>query len=269
MIADSGNWAIGRPALTVGLRGLVDCYVEVRTLDHAVHSGMFGGAVPDALTTLVRMLATLHDDAGNVAIPGLVSGEAEPLDYTEAKLREESGLLDEVQLIGSGPLTTRLWHRPSATVLAIDSPRVADAANVLQPVARAKVSLRIAPGQDPRAALDALREHLERHAPWGARVSITDGQLASAVALEGNAPAHHVARAAFAEAWGVEPVDMGMGGSIPFIAEFVEVFPDAAILVTGVEDPDSRAHGPDESLHLGEFAKVCLAEALLLENLGA
>jgi len=267
VIADSANWAIGQPALTTGLRGLVDCVVEVRTLDHAVHSGMFGGPTPDALTCLIRLLATLHDESGNVAVPGLMTGEAGDVDYDERRFREESGLLDGVDTIGTGSLTTRLWRRPAAAVLAIDAPRVADAANVLQPVARAKVSLRLAPGQDTVAAMTALGEHLRAHAPWGARVSVTDGQLGQPVNLDVTGPAYDAARAAFAEAWGVAPVDVGMGGSIPFIADFREVFPDASILVTGVEDPDTRAHGADESLHLGEFAKVCLAEALLLAKL--
>lgn len=77
------------------------------------------------------------------------------------------------------------------------------------------------------------------------------------------------ARAAFADAWQTEPVEAGIGGSIPFIAEFAEAFPQASILVTGVEDPDTRAHGANESLHVPEFARVCLAEAVLLERLGA
>jgi cysteinylglycine-S-conjugate dipeptidase len=268
VIADSANWAIGRPALTTSLRGLIDCVVEVRTLDHPVHSGLFGGPTPDALTVLVRMLASLHDDAGNVAVPGLISGEADPLDYDEARFREESGLLDGVQTIGTGSLTSRMWTRPAATVLAIDSPRVADVANVLQPTARAKVSVRVAPGDDAAAAVQKLVAHLRANIPWGAHVTITEGTAGQPVSLTASGPAYDAARAAFAEAWGVPPVDVGMGGSIPFIAEFRELYPDAAILVTGVEDPDSRAHGANESLHLGEFANACLAEALLLQKLG-
>jgi acetylornithine deacetylase/succinyl-diaminopimelate desuccinylase-like protein len=242
--------------------------VEVRTLDHAIHSGLYGGPAPDALTVLVRMLASLHDDAGNVALPGLVTGEADPLDYDEARFREESGLLDGVQPIGTGSLTSRMWRRPAATVLAIDSPPVNDVANVLQPTARAKVSLRVAPGDDAAAALQKLAAHLRANTPWGARVTITEGTAGQPIALTASGPAYDAARAAFKEAWGVPPVDIGMGGSIPFIAEFREHFPDAAILVTGVEDPDSRAHGSNESLHLGEFAKACFAEALLLQKLG-
>ena len=267
VIADSANFAVGRPALTISLRGLVDCHVEVRTLKHAVHSGLFGGVVPDALSALCRLLATLHTDSGDVAVDGLHASRAADLVYPEDRLRAESGVLDGVRLIGSGSLVDRLWARPAVSVLAIDAPRVADASNTLVPVARAKVSLRIAPGDDAVKAMEALRNHLEQNAPWGAEVTVTDGDLGQPCAIDAHGPAYDAARSAFAAAWGVQPVDMGMGGSIPFIAEFAETFPQAAILVTGVEDPDTRAHGIDEGLHLEEFTKVCLAEAQLLLNL--
>jgi acetylornithine deacetylase/succinyl-diaminopimelate desuccinylase-like protein len=116
----------------------------------------------------------------------------------------------------------------------------------------------------------ALVRHLEQHAPWGARVTVTEGDRGEPTRIDATGPAYDAARAAFREAWGgTEPVDIGVGGSIPFIAAFREAFPDAAVLVTGVEDPDTRAHGADEGLHLGEFARVCLAETLLLRNLAA
>ena len=267
VIADSGNWAIGQPALTVSLRGLVDCYVEVRTLNHAVHSGLFGGVAPDALSALCRLLATLHTDSGDVAVDGLHASRAAELDYPEDRFRAESSVLDSVRLIGSGSLVDRLWARPAIAVLAIDAPRVADASNTLVPVARAKVSLRVAPGDDAVKAMEALRNHLEQNAPWGAHVVVTEGDLGQPCTINAKGSAYDAARSAFAMAWGVEPVDMGMGGSIPFIAEFQQAFPQAAVLVTGVEDPDTRAHGIDEGLHLEEFTKVCLAEAHLLQNL--
>jgi acetylornithine deacetylase/succinyl-diaminopimelate desuccinylase-like protein len=163
----------------------------------------------------------------------------------------------------------RLWTRPAISILAIDAPRVADASNTLVPVARAKVSLRLAPGDDANNAMAALRNHLEQNAPWGAQVTVVDGDKGQPCSIDAHGPAYDAARSAFAAAWGVEPVDTGMGGSIPFIAEFQEAFPKAAVLVTGVEDPDTRAHGIDEGLHLEEFAKVCLAEAHLLHNLAS
>jgi acetylornithine deacetylase/succinyl-diaminopimelate desuccinylase-like protein len=162
----------------------------------------------------------------------------------------------------------RLWTRPAVSVLAIDAPRVAEASNTLVPVARAKVSLRVAPGGDAEAALDALTGHLERQVCWGAQVRVLPGETGQPYVVQAQGPAYDAARAAFAEAWdGTAPVDVGVGGSIPFIAAFAETFPNAAILVTGVEDPDTRAHGANESLHLAEFHRVCLAEALLLQRL--
>ncbi len=268
VLADASNWRIGQPALTTRLRGLVDCTVEVRTLDHGVHSGIYGGAFPDALTVLARLLATLHDERGNVAVPGLLAEDADPLDLTEEELREQTGALRGVHLTGEGSLTSRLWSRPAVSVLAIDAPRVQEASNTLIPTARAKVSLRIPPGQDPEAAMGALTAHLRDHAEWGAEVTVTPGAAAHPFAVEdARGPAFEAARRAFAEAWGRPPVDIGMGGTIPFIAAFAEAYPEASILVTGVEDPDGRAHGADESLHLGEFERVCLAETLLLQYL--
>jgi acetylornithine deacetylase/succinyl-diaminopimelate desuccinylase-like protein len=269
VIADSANWDIGQPAFTTGLRGLVNAFVEVRTLDHAIHSGMFGGPVPDALTTLSRLIATLHDDAGDVAVEGLVTGSAAALDYPEDRFRREAGVLDGVELIGTGRLVERVWTKPSISVLGIDAPPTGEAPNALVPVAKAKLSVRIAPGDNWKSAYEALTAHLERNAPWGAKVNVTLESGGEPCVVDTSGPAYDAARAAFATAWdGVAPVEMGVGGSIPFIATFQELFPGAEVLVTGVEDPDARAHGPNESLHLGEFARVCLAEALLLHNLG-
>ncbi|WP_207232705.1 dipeptidase [Micromonospora kangleipakensis] len=265
VIADSGNWDIGVPALTTSLRGIVNCFVEVRTLEHAVHSGMFGGAVPDALTALVRLLATLHDDAGDVAVAGLVGREGASVDYPEDRIRVEAGLAEGVQFIGTGRITDRLWTKPALAVLGVDAPATGEAPNALVPSAKAKLSVRLAPGDDPKKAYAALRAHLEEHAPWGARVTVTFEHDGDPCVIDASGPMFDAARSAFKGAWdGTDPVDIGVGGSIPFIATFQEMFPQAAILVTGVEDPHARAHGPNESLHLGEFARVCLAEALLL-----
>jgi acetylornithine deacetylase/succinyl-diaminopimelate desuccinylase-like protein len=267
VLADSGNWDIGVPAITTSLRGLVDCTVEVRTLDHAVHSGMYGGPVPDALTTLCRLLATLHDDRGRVAVGRRAVHSSAEVDYDEKTLRTESGALDGVEMIGEGPLHERIWGRASVGVLGIDCPTVQNASNQLVPVARAKVSMRIAPGDDPAKAMDDLVAHLERNTPWGARVRVERGAAGSPFAVDTNGPAFDAARSAMKQAWGREPVEMGVGGTIPFVAAFAEAFPDAALLLTGVEDPDTRAHGENESLHLGEFERACVAEALLLASL--
>ncbi len=270
VIADSGNWDIGVPALTTSLRGLVRVDVEVRTLGHAVHSGMWGGLAPDALMTLSRLIATLHDDDGNVVVAGLHSGPAADVDYPEERLRAESGALPGTHWIGSGSAVERLWTRPALSIIGLDAPKVAGSSNTLVPAARARISMRIAPGDTVANADACLRRHLEEHVPWGAELSITAVDTGEATVIDATGPAYDAARAAFTEAWdGTAPIDMGVGGSIPFIAEFLGAFPHASVLVTGVEDPDTRAHGANEGLHLAEFERVCLAEALLLRRLAA
>ncbi|WP_396928063.1 dipeptidase [Mycolicibacterium sp.] len=269
VIADSDNWTAEIPALTVSLRGLADCVVEVATLDHGLHSGLWGGVVPDALSVLVRLLASLHDDDGNVAVHGLHESTAADVDRGQQWVRTESGLLDGVQEIGSGSVAQRMWAKPAITVIGIDTTPVAKASNTLIPRARAKVSMRVPPGGDAAAHLHALRRHLEQHAPWGAHVSVIPGDVGQPYAIDASGPVYDAARAAFREAWGVDVVDMGMGGSIPFIAEFATAFPDATILVTGVEDPGTQAHSINESLHLGVLERAATTEALLLGKLGA
>ena len=270
VIADSGNWDIGVPALTTSLRGLVRADVEVRTLTHAVHSGMWGGLVPDSLMALARLIASLHDDEGNVTIDGLHAGPAAEVDYPEERLRAESGAAGGVRWIGSGSTVERLWTKPALSITGLDAPKVAGASNTLVPLARCRISLRIAPGDTTENAVACLRKHLEAHVPWGAGLGITVVDTGEATQIDATGPAYDVARTAFRDAWdGVEPIDMGVGGSIPFIAEFLQAFPQASVLVTGVEDPDTRAHGANEGLHLAEFERVLLAEALLLDGLGA
>lgn len=268
VIADSDNWTTEIPALTVSLRGLVDCVVEVATLDHGLHSGLWGGVVPDALKVLVRLLASLHDDDGNVAVQGLYETTAAEVDRGAHWVRAESGLLDGVHEIGSGPVAQRMWAKPSITVIGIDTTPIAKASNTLIPRASAKVSMRVAPGGDAAAHLHALRRHLERHAPWGAHVKVIPGDIGQPYAIDATGPVYDAARAAFRQAWGTDVVDMGMGGSIPFIAEFAAAFPEATILVTGVEDPGTQAHSVNESLHLGVLERAATTEALLLAKLG-
>jgi acetylornithine deacetylase/succinyl-diaminopimelate desuccinylase-like protein len=269
VIADSDNWSTDVPSLTVSLRGLADCVVEVATLDHGLHSGMWGGVVPDALSALVRLLASLHDDDGNVAVKGLHESTAAAVDYSPERVREDTGLLDGVTEIGSGSVAQRLWAKPAITVIGIDTTSIAGSSNTLIPRARAKISSRVAPGGDAAEHLAALTEHLEEHAPWGARVTVTPGEVGQPYAIDASGPVYDAARAAFRQAWGSDAVDTGVGGSIPFIAEFAAAFPDAKILVTGVEDPATQAHSINESLHLGVLERAATAEALLLEALGA
>ena len=270
VIGDSGNWDIGVPALTTSLRGLIRVDVEVRTLDHAVHSGMWGGLAPDGIMAMIRLLNSLWNEDGSPAVAGLTSGHAADVEYPETRLTAESGILDGVEWIGEGPMVERMWTQPAITVTGFDAPKSEGASNTLMPSAKARVTIRIAPGDSSENAVQRLQEHLEKHLPWGAQMTTTVVDTGEPIALQATGTAYDAARAAFQEAWdGTAAVDMGVGGSIPFIAEFLGAFPSASILVTGVEDPDTRAHGPNEGLHLAEFERVVLAEALLLQRLGA
>ena len=264
IVADSANWSTTIPALTTTLRGLVSQVIEVQTLDHAVHSGMFGGPVPDAMTATLRLLASLHDDNGGVAVRGLHETKAANLDYSEAQLREESGLLDGVSLMGDGSILDRMWTKPSITVIGMDAVSVAMSSNTLMPSMRAKISMRIAPGQDPNRALELLRAHLTENVPFGAKLTFGEIELGKPFEANDAGWAKQLAKASLSAAFGNESVDIGIGGSIPFIADLLEVFPAAQILVTGVEDADSRAHSPNESVHVDTLRGAMVAESLFL-----
>ncbi|MCD5347221.1 dipeptidase [Agromyces sp. S2-1-8] len=269
IVADSGNWDLETPAITVALRGAVAFNLRIDTLGHASHSGMFGGAVPDAMFAAIRLLDTLWDADGAVAVEGLTSADFETPEYDEAQLRAETGLLDGVEPVGRDSILSRIWAKPSITITGIDAPDIANASNTLVPGVKVRVSARVAPGQDAREAYEAIRTHLEANAPFGARLTFDDVDTGQPFLVDTTGWAVAETRAAMAEAWGREPVEMGVGGSIPFIAELVDEFPAAQILVTGVEDPDSRAHSPNESLHLGVFRRSVLAETLFLARLDA
>ncbi|MEE2523321.1 dipeptidase [Pseudarthrobacter sp. J75] len=267
VVADSSNWKVGVPALTTSLRGLVDGTVDVRVLEHAVHSGMFGGPVLDAPTCLARLIASFHDETGAVAIKGLVGRDDAQVDMAEEDFRRDASVLDGVQLAGTGSISSRLWTKPALSIIGIDAPAVDVASNTLIPSARAKFSLRLAPGQDPDAAMEAVRQHVAENAPFGATVVFTPGETGEPFSTDTSSAAAGTAMWALGEAWGVPAVETGIGGSIPFIADLLQVYPAAQILVTGVEDPDSRAHSANESLHLDDFRKAIVAEALMLAKL--
>lgn len=264
VVADSGNWTVDIPALTTSLRGLVSQVIEVATLDHALHSGMYGGAVPDATMAMIRLLASLHDEQGNVAVSGLKQSKAQELPYTQEQLRQDAGMLPKTAEIGTDSILDRIWTKPAITVIGLDAQSVALSSNTLLPRVKAKISLRIAPGEEPERALELLRKHLLEHVPFGAEISFEDVELGRPFSADSSGWAAEAATQALSEAWGTESVQIGIGGSIPFIAELTEVFPKAQILVTGVEDSDSRAHSPNESVHLEMLKKAMVAEALVL-----
>ncbi|WP_295842719.1 dipeptidase [uncultured Microbacterium sp.] len=269
VVADSGNWDERTPGLTVSLRGNARFTLTVRTLEHASHSGMMGGAVPDAMLATVKLLATLWDDDGAVAVEGLAVRDAETPDYDEATLRAESGLLEGVSPIGRDSILSRIWNKPSITITGWDATPVEAASNTLSPQTSVVISARVAPGQDAQEAFAAVEAHLRAHAPFGAQLEFTDVDCGDSFLVDTSGWAVEEARASFADGYGVDSVDVGIGGSIPFISDLVREFPEAQILVTGVEDPHARAHSPNESLHLETFRNALVSEALLLARLNA
>jgi acetylornithine deacetylase/succinyl-diaminopimelate desuccinylase-like protein len=264
IVADSGNWTTQVPAITTTLRGLVSLEFEVRTLDHAVHSGMYGGAVPDAMLALTKILGSMWDNMGSVSITGLISADSIDLAYSEQDLRTDSGLLPSTKPIGEGGILGRLWTKPSLTLIGLDYPSVAVSSNTLIPSVRAKLSLRIAPGQVPSEALEALKSHILAHNTLGAQIDFGAVELGRPFSLGESGWAKDLASRALKYAYGFDSVDIGIGGSIPFIADLEAVFPGVQVLVTGVEDPDSRAHSPNESLDIETLRKAIIAQALIL-----
>lgn len=268
VVADSNNWQVGTPALTTSLRGVTQVSVTVSALDHALHSGMYGGPVLDSVTLAARLIATLHDAVGNVAVEGLVSRDDTIVDYPEEQFRLDAGVLDGVELAGEGSITSRMWTKPAISVTAMDVTPVELVSNTLIPSTTFVLSLRVAPGQDAGEAADKLVAHLLDNAPFGAHVDVTIDERGPSFEAGEPTETFKLMQWALAEAWGTESVEIGVGGSIPFIADLSAVFPDAQILVTGIEDPDTRAHSENESLHLGDWRNAIVAEALLLTRLG-
>jgi acetylornithine deacetylase/succinyl-diaminopimelate desuccinylase-like protein len=269
VLADCANWTVGQPALTTSLRGIVDLLVEVRTLDHAVHSGRYGGPVPDALTALSRIIATLHNRRGEVAVKGLRTGPARALPMPESDLRRFTGLRPTVRLLGRGSLTHRLWTRPAIAVLGIDAPPTEGAAHKLVPVATAKISVRLAPGDDPQRAFRAVKKHVLRRRPWGAEVKVSLCRGGKPHRIDASGRIFEAFRRACTDTWGRTPVEPGSGGSLPLVSALATAYPDMAQLLTGVEDPESNAHSENESVHLGELRNCCINEAMLFAHLAA
>jgi acetylornithine deacetylase/succinyl-diaminopimelate desuccinylase-like protein len=269
VVADNGNLSVGEPAVTTTLRGEVSCIIEVRTLDHAVHSGSFGGAAPDALVALVRTLSSLHDARGDVAVQGLRTYPAETGTYSEDLYRQNAGVLDDVDLIGTGPIGSRLWSKPSATVIGIDAPSISEAKNILIPRAAAAVSMRIAPDADPDHELQLLMDHLRATAPWEVQVDIRKKSASPGFVCPTGGPAYTAARTAMEAAFGKPVRDMGAGGSIPLMQALREAVPDAEFILWGAQDATNcRIHGTNESVDIGELERFIVATSLFLRFLG-
>jgi acetylornithine deacetylase/succinyl-diaminopimelate desuccinylase-like protein len=271
IIADNGNLSVGEPALTTSLRGEVSCIIDIRTLDHAVHSGMFGGAAPDALIALIKILATLHDIRGDVAVKGLRSAASENGGYPVENYRAGAGVLDGVDLIGIGPLGDRLWFKPSITVIGIDAPSLQKSANILIPRAAAKISMRIAPDADAEHELQVLMDHLYAVAPWNVHIDVKEvGHSTGFTCLTGG-PGYRAARKALETVFGNPALEKGTGGSIPLVNVLHELVPHAEFILWGAEDAaDSCVHGTNESVEIGDLERIIASQGLfltLLENL--
>ena len=268
LVCDTGNAAVGHPAATVSLRGMVNVVVSVDALTSEIHSGMFGGAAPDALAALVAMLGTLRDAEGNTTVSGLDSSQAwQGQVYPEEQFRSDAGVVEGARLLGSGTVSDMLWARPAITTLGIDCPPVVGSAAAISPHARARLNLRIPPGTEPAAAEEALRNHLIAAAPWGVRVTVETEATGSPFLARTDGPAYEAIASAMKEAFGRPMVSLGQGGSIPLCNVFADTYPDAEIILMGVEEPLALIHAPNESVHPREIADLALAEALFLQRL--
>ncbi len=279
LLADAGNWSTGTPGLTYSLRGLAGVDITLRGLDSPLHSGMAGGAVPDPVQALAKLLATLTDDHGDPAFDGVWDDYVPPGPEERARLdalpadtdalRAAWGLRDGVELTGD-PTTNvyeRLWLRPVVTVIGIDGHPVAGSSNQIVARADARISVRVGRGQDPARLNRALRDHLERRVPWGLTVEITPLDEVPAWHCDPTGWAFDAADRALQAGFGRAPVSMGVGGTIPFVGPFADAFGGIPALLLGPADPRSRIHGEDESLHLGDWHRLMRSEALLLQEL--
>ena len=270
IVADAGNVELGTPTVTTSLRGTGSVLVTVRTMAGPGHSGMYGGAAPDALAALIAVLATLRDDAGDTTVNGLDNtgtwgGAAYPADRFAA----DAQVLPGVELLGSGSVADTVWARPAATVLAIDAPSVAGVTAAIQHEARAVVNLRVPPGQDAAAAQRLLVADLEAAAPWGARVTVEPKTLGQPFASGTQGRGYAALETGMRAAYGRDLVEAGQGGAIPLCNTLQAAHPDAEILLIGVEEPACHIHAADESVDPGELGRTAHGVALMLAELGS
>jgi len=270
LVCDTGNAAVGVPAATVSLRGMVNVVVSVEALASELHSGMFGGAAPDALAALVAMLATLRDREGNTTIAGLDNTETwSGATYPPEQFRTDAGVVDGASLIGSGSVSDMLWARPAVTILGIDCAPVVGSASSITPKAAARLNLRIPPGMTPEVARDALVEQLRAAAPWGVEVGFETEALGAPFRATTDGPAFQAMGEAMGEAFGTPMTSLGQGGSIPLCNVFADTYPDAELILMGVEEPACLIHAPNESVDPKEIESMALAEALFLQRYGS
>ncbi|MYR07910.1 M20/M25/M40 family metallo-hydrolase [Gordonia sp. SID5947] len=267
LVCDAGNFAVGRPSLTTSLRGIANIVVTVETLSSAMHSGMFGGAAPDALAALIAMLASLRDADGNTTVAGLQSDAMwDGVDYPADAFRRDATVLDGVDLVGTGRVSDMVWARPAATVLGIDCPPVVGSSAAVQAKARARINLRVPPGMNARHAQDALIAHLQDAAPWNVKVSFEREADGSPFTGSTSGPGFDTMVDAMKNTYGTEVLLQGQGGSIPLCNVFAETFPDAEIMLLGVEEPLCLIHAPNESVDPTEIENMAVVEAKFLRD---
>ena len=280
VVCDTENIEVGLPCITYSLRGIVQVHVEVRTAAIPVHSGMAGGALPDAAIALNALLGKLYWNDGPVAIPGLydqvrplTEGEKSAfrkLPWDDGKFRHEVGVVPSARYAveaGRG-VYEQTWRRPAVTVIAQEASTIKGASNQVLPKAEAIVSVRIVPDQEPEQVARVLQEFLQQDAPWGAEVKVTPGGNVKWWMTDPNGPAFEAALAALRVGFDRDPVAIGSGGSIGFVGPLAELFGGAPALLLGIEDPASNAHAPNESLHEGDFKKLMASIVRLFDNLG-
>lgn len=267
LICDTGNFELGLPTLTSSLRGIANVVVNVKTLAGPQHSGVYGGAAPDALAALIKLLSGLTDENGNTTISGLEASQVwEGVEYSDEQFSADAGLLEGVGLAGDGSVAEMVWARPAVTVLGIDAPTVAGAGNAVSAEASAKVSVRVPPGMSGEAARDALTRQLESTAPWGAKVTVTSEAVADPFVAAHGGPAYDALVAAMKASYEKDVVTMGQGGSIPLCNLLQQLYPQSEIMLIGIEEPLCQIHAPDESVNPFEIEKIALALALFLRH---
>src|SRR4051794_21931003 len=270
LVCDTGNAAVGEPAVTVSLRGMVNVVVHVEALPGELHSGMFGGPAPDALAALVSILASLRDESGETTVRGLRHDQTwSGAPYPIEQFRSDAGMGGGEALLGSGSVSDMLWARPALTILGIDCPPVVGSTAAIVPRASARLNLRIPPGTDPDVAEKALRDHLVAAAPWGVHVDVETEATGSPFSAQTDGPAYRAIAWAMEEAFGSPMVSLGQGGSIPLCNVFAETYPGAELILMGVEEPQALIHAPNESVDPNEIKGMALTEALFLERYAA
>ncbi|MDR1034278.1 MAG: M20/M25/M40 family metallo-hydrolase [Bifidobacteriaceae bacterium] len=269
-LADSGNWDYGIPAITQTLRGALRIDIKLEVIKQPVHSGEFSGPILDPLTQLCRIIATFHDENGDLQINGLKSEAKPEIDDSETTFKHEIGLLNGGKLAGTSSISHRLWGKPTFTLIGIDATDVAHASNTITNQVRAALSFRLAPSENPSDAVQAIKKHILANNEYGAKITFESAdETGFGFTADLESDRAKAVIAGIRKAWGEDVVAAGMGGSIPFAKMYETAYPNALVLVTGVESPDSYAHGDNESADLNDLRKIILGHTLAVYNLGA